>query len=72
MLEDIRKDIQWAIDRLHDTKAEGETFVAIWAVIKRLKVTMKMLNVKIAGYDREAEDLLMEDIEEQVCLKFKS
>ena len=36
MLEDIRKEIQWAVGRLYSTNAEGETFAAIYAVVKRL------------------------------------
>ena len=71
MLEDIRKDIQWAVDRLYATKAEGETFLAINAVIKRLEETLKMIDAEIAGYDKEAEDLLLEDIEEQIQKEFR-
>ena len=72
MLEDIRKDIQWAIDRLHDIKGDEKALANIWAVIKRLDETLKMIDAEITGYDKEAEELLMEDIEEQVRLKFKN
>jgi hypothetical protein len=71
MLEDIRKDIQWAVDRLYNTKAEGENFLAIGAVIKRLEETLKMIDAEIAGYDTEAEELLMEDIEEHIQREFR-
>jgi len=72
MLEDIREDIQWAIDRLHDIKGDENTLADIWAIIKRLDETMKMIDAEITGYDSDAEMMLMEDIEEQERLKFKN
>ena len=72
MLEDIRKDIQWAINRLHDIKGDEKALAAIWAVIQRLEETLKFIEVEITGYDSDAEMLLMEDIEEQEYLKFKN
>jgi hypothetical protein len=66
MLEDIRKEIQWAVGRLYSTNAEGETFTAIYAVVKRLEGLLRVIDEEITGFDEEAEELLMEDIEEHV------
>ena len=71
MLEDIRRDIQWTVDRLYATKAEGETFLAIGAAIKRLEKTLKMIEAEIEGYEEEIEDMLMEDIEMQMRKKYR-
>jgi len=71
MLEDIREDIQWAIDRLHDIKGDEKALAGIWAVIQRLEETLKFIEVETAGYDREAEVIQMEDIEEQISKKYR-
>ena len=71
MLEDLKKDIQWAIDRLHDIKGDEKALADIWAVIKRMDETMKMIDAEIVGYDREAGELASEDIKNMMDLQYQ-